>query len=385
MSFSDSMIYILTAADLTNCSGDSVRIAALSSGLSKQANSNVSLVYPYHMGNMRPAILDEFDTEKLNLVPLNVNNSISSRNGIIESLIAIRRFLRNIDKKDIVQVETSNVAGILASLGFSNYVLDVHGIYSEELVHNHPNRLINIPYKRFMKGIEGKGLKEARITLTASEFMKNFLINTYEIENKRVFTVYNGFAKNLVDSQKKVEEFGNITFIGALTKWANVKKIIKAAKALKNYDLHFYIVGGGAEKPGIEHLIKKYELQNVTLTGRLPFKETYSFIAKSQILVCPLPKSFALEVACPIKLLEYMAFGKAILVDRVGEIPDKLEKNDAALVSDPMNDEDFVKKLSLLVEDKNLRIRISQNAKKLAEDYTWEHQIDKLVQIYKLL
>lgn len=381
------MIYIITASDLTRYSGDSVRIAALGSGLSKSLNGNVSLVFPvYGTKDRQPAILKEFDSGKLNLISIPVKSPIESRNGLISAIMAIRKYLKTVErKKSLVQIEGSIVGGVLASMGLRNYILDVHGIYFEELIHNYPQSLINIPYKQLMRHIEGNGFEKATTILTSSHYMKDFLVATNKVNPEKVFVVYNGFLQSLVNAQEESEEEGMVTFVGELSNWACVEKIVKAAERLGNLNVHFYIVGDGVNKPRIANLVKQYELENVTLTGRLPLKDAYRYIARSQILVCPLPKSIALDVACPIKLLEYMAFGKAILVDKVGEIPDKLQKNDAALVSDPMNDEDFVEKLRLLVENKNLRKRISRNAKRLAEDFTWDSQIARLVQVYKLL
>ena len=181
---------------------------------------------------------------------------------------------------------------------------------------------------------------------------------------------------------KEKEVDNTVTFVGNLSRWASVEKIIKAAKILEKNDLIFYIVGTGSDEPRIRHIIKQYNLKNVILTGQVPITRAYKYISNSQILLSPFPKSIALAIACPIKLLEYMAFGKPIVTDGVGEIPLMLKKEKAASVSNPDDEQDFIRKIEILVNDKKLRTQISKNAKKLSQIFSWDRQSRNLAEIY---
>jgi len=378
------MIYIVCTSDLTRYSGDSIRIAALSSGLSRHLDETVNLVFPVRYKDEKSTILSEFNSKRLNLIGIPVKCDVTSRIGFANSLIVIHQYLKTIHfKNSLIQVEGSIVGGILASLGFKGHIVDIHGLYFEELVHNYPQSFISLPYKQLTYCIEKRSVESAKTILTPSRYMKNFLVTTCKINRNSIHVIYNGFSKDLVKATKEKEEEGMITFVGGLAKWACVGKIIEAARFLRDYDVHFYIVGDGPDKPRIAHLIKQHGLENVTLAGRVPIREAHKYIARSQIVLSPFPKAAALDFACPIKLLEYMAFGKAILVDNVGEIPSMLQKKDAALVSDPLSGEDFIDKLRLLINDKNLRRKISQNARNLAKDFTWDKQSVRLAEVYR--
>jgi len=173
------MIYIVTTSDLTKYRGDSIRIAALSCGLSRHLNETVNLVFPIRYKDEKSTILSEFDSKKLNLIGMPVKSDIASRAGLVNSLIKIRRYLKNINfKNDLIQVEGSVVGRALASLGLKKYIVDVHGLCFEELVHNYPQKFINIPYKQLMYNIERNGIKKAKIILALSSFMKHFLITS---------------------------------------------------------------------------------------------------------------------------------------------------------------------------------------------------------------
>ena len=132
-------------------------------------------------------------------------------------------------------------------------------------------------------------------------------------------------------------------------------------------------------------MVKEYDLNNVTFTGFVPIDKAYEIMAKSKILLAPFPKTLALEVACPIKLLEYMALAKPMVIDNVGEIPAMLKENDAAFVSDPLNQNEFIESIRILLDDDKLRKKIGSNAKELAKDFTWEKQGEKLAKMYESL
>jgi glycosyltransferase involved in cell wall biosynthesis len=57
--------------------------------------------------------------------------------------------------------------------------------------------------------------------------------------------------------------------------------------------------------------------------------------------------------------------------------------HDAALVSDPSKPEEFVENVRRLLNDEGLRKRLGMRARKLAENFTWEKQGEKLVRLYE--
>jgi glycosyltransferase involved in cell wall biosynthesis len=81
---------------------------------------------------------------------------------------------------------------------------------------------------------------------------------------------------------------------------------------------------------------------------------------------------------------EYLALGKAMVIDEVSDLAKFLKENDAALVCDPDSEEEFSENIRMLLNDANLRNRLSFNAKKLAHDFTWEKQAAKLASVLGL-
>jgi glycosyltransferase involved in cell wall biosynthesis len=370
-------ICIVSEIDLSRATGDTIRVCALVKMLQKKFNVNLILPKP---------------TSAKNVIQLDARISFiqSLKSEPIINMLKRTEFVSKIkevqkEKKAILQIETSTLGGYLRLFGFSNYVLDVHGLAFDELKYDDlpwylPHQLcINYTYL-----LEKFAVKQASKVVAVSNPMKNFVVSKWGVREDKVKVIPNGYFEDKirkVENMKKIS--GLISFVGLLKKWASVDKVIEAARILKNENVFFTIVGDGPDRSRLEMMVKRYKLNNVKFTGFVSQDRAYEIMSKSEILLAPFPKTIALEVACPIKLLEYMALGKPIVLDNVGEIPAMLKEKGAAIVSDPLNPYEFIENIRRLLDSPRLATTISLKAKKLSKNFTWEKQGEKLIELYE--
>ncbi|NQE53663.1 D-inositol-3-phosphate glycosyltransferase [ANME-1 cluster archaeon GoMg3.2] len=375
---------IASGSDLSRPSGDTIRVLSLVSGFEKTQNS-INLVVP-KPSKKHFAINIANNVEIYNIFAKVKKGSLINFAGMCILLILKAKKIRK-NTESILQIEFSELGGCFAFAGSSNYILDVQGLTFDEV--RYKKKAPFIPLKLYQKSVyylEKLAIKRASKVIAVSNPMKDFLINKMEVSEDKIIVIPNGYIESIIKKVQNIKENkGMVSFIGSLSGWANVDKIVEGANALKNEDVFFYIVGDGQYRRKLESMVKKYNLRNVTFTGFIATEKAYEIMAKSEILLAPFPKTLALEVACPIKLLEYMALGKAMVVDNVGEIPAMLKRNDAALVSNPLDKNEFTNYIQLLLNDSQLRKKISSNAKMLSKDFTWEKQAKKLVELYETL
>jgi glycosyltransferase involved in cell wall biosynthesis len=305
------------------------------------------------------------------------------------------RYLIPLIKKytpDIIQAEMPNAAclcGIAGKMTNTPIIFDIHGDTIAELKFY---KTIFYPYKLIFYPLAYRiALNTASYILVVSERQKNILKKKYKIDSSRIFVVPNGFTpENLIRPPQNHLEKNEyvktkLCFVGSLPKWAKVDMLIEGFKQVldecgKNYLL--YIVGDGTERKNLESLAQRCGIsEHVIFTGRVPYDKVKEYVYSSDILVAPFPKDLALEVACPIKLLEYAYVGKPIVTVEVGDIPRLLKKENAAVVTAPDVDS-FAQGIIKIINSKEQQKIISENAKKLAKDFTWEKQGEKLVKIY---
>lgn len=375
-SHSQQSLVIVSANDLSEPNGATTRIISLALALQKRG-VEVSLIAPLHR-HAKPIK----EAESLEILPVR-SYPLETMAGNLKMLVSLIREAKRVQKlkRARLQIEVSVWGGYFALAGFSNYILDVHTIAFDEARYSRlaSNRILVGFYRRFAYFLEKLGTKRAGMVIAVSEPMKEFMVKEWKIPADKVAVIPNGyFGAKVAQFSNLSEVKGMVSFVGGLARWVKLDKIIHAAKALKDEGITFYIVGDGSYRSELETMAKKDNLSNVIFTGFIPVDEAYEIMAKSQVVLYPLDQSFSKETSCPVKLMDYMGLGKAMVIDRVSEVALMLEENEAALACDPHNENEFIHNIRLLCTDEALRKKIALNAKKLAGDFSWEKQGEKL-------
>lgn len=130
------------------------------------------------------------------------------------------------------------------------------------------------------------------------------------------------------------------------------------------------VVGDGPARAELEARASLLGLADrVLFTGVVRREDIPSHIAAFDVALQPA----ATPYASPLKLFEYMALGRAIVAPRQPNICEILVDGNNALLFDPSVDGDFAAKIERLVNDAELRRRLSASALETlnTRDYTW--------------
>ena len=286
---------------------------------------------------------------------------------------------------DRVQVEGSINAGLFRKWGLRNYVVDVHGLtYAEVAVSHGQFYWRDPPVLAYF--LEMQGVKVAPAVVVVSERMRNVVVRKWGVDPSRITVVPNGYSKKVMEGLPKVStETGRVTFVGVLSRWANVERLVKAAKLLVDTDLNFSIIGGGPDFDRLQRLSKRIGVRTVTFNGILDQSSTYRFIASSEILVAPLPNVLALQVADPIKVIEYGALGKPMVLDPVGDLPQTLVSQGGAVAPVDDTPHSFADALRNLAGNLGVQRRIGEAAQRMCKPLTWERSGALLAERYAKL
>ena len=125
--------------------------------------------------------------------------------------------------------------------------------------------------------------------------------------------------------------------------------------------LKFLIIGEGRQRPQLESLIKKYELENnVFLIGKISDAQRY--FKAFDIFVLP-----SLKEGFPWVILEAMAAQSAIIATRVGAIPEIIENEVDGLLVKPKNSQELAEKIVYLLKNPELRENLGNRAREKVE------------------
>lgn len=196
------------------------------------------------------------------------------------------------------------------------------------------------------------------------------------------------------DSQIKEfrEKFGinnkfTVLYSGTIGISQNLSFLIDiAAKASSMENIHFLIVGDGAERGALEEKAAKAGLKNITFERLIPKSMMPALIAAADACIVSLLDIAVFRGALPSKMYEYMAMKKPILMFAAGECVELLESARAGLASAPNDLNAALKNLETLAADKELAGRMGDNAFKfVSENFSrdvicskWEKTLGRL-------
>lgn len=185
-------------------------------------------------------------------------------------------------------------------LPFVKKVIDVHGAVPEELhlYEEYENSLL-------MERVEKITMRKTDYIICVSRSMKNHLVQKYQITNNNKFIILPIFNENLLEKQKDIDVFNLITiYVGGIQKWQNIDLMIESIAKWNESDMEFRIFSSescffNSKFKGISNIKIGYksfpELEKELINA------SYGFLLRDDNVVN--------RVACPTKLIEYLAFG----------------------------------------------------------------------------
>ena len=237
-----------------------------------------------------------------------------------------------------------------------------------------------------------------------SKFIKETISRTFDIFERSVLRFFNAVItarpdisrrfkhKNLItlrnfplapeiahtEQISILKEKPSVIFVGGMTKLRGINELIDAFKTLDSYEL--WLLGPIND---IE-LKKKIKLgcKNVKYFGTVEAYEVFAYISKADIgIITFLPAPNHLETLAT-KPFEYMACGKPMIMSNFKYWQETF--GESSLYVDPCNSKDITQKVKNLLSDTLLMKKMSQRNKKLfQEEYNWEIESQKLINIYR--
>lgn len=214
----------------------------------------------------------------------------------------------------------------------------------------------------------------SKLILTVSDSIKNEYIFSKIIE-KKIVNISNPVSRDMVLSKVNddIKEY-DICFVGRLTLQKDPLRFINLINNIKKYkkDIKAVMVGDGELKDNCIDLINKLNLNNnIYLVG---FQTNpYAYMNKSKIFLLPSKwEGFGLVV------FEALTLGLPCLVTMVGGMINLVNDSCGGFC---MNDDDFITKTILILQDEKLYKGLSQGAirrsKELDNSIEYYNKLDK--------
>jgi colanic acid biosynthesis glycosyl transferase WcaI len=162
---------------------------------------------------------------------------------------------------------------------------------------------------------------------------------------------------------------------------SNVLKVAEKLKHEKN--IVFLFVGAGADRENLVKLSSDHNLPNTLFLPMQPKQEMRSIWSLCDIALVHLKNNPAFSEVIPSKIFEAMSMGLPILLNMPdGEARNIIEKEYAGIWVPPENPEALSKSIKMLIEDKKLHKKMSQNCVAAAPKYSRSRQAQKMLDVF---
>jgi starch synthase len=239
-------------------------------------------------------------------------------------------------------------------------------------------------------------LETANCIICVSKQLKSHLVNNWRIPAQKIFVFPNGvdaeqFCPDLGARRQVRESLGInnnplILFVGNFYEWHDVGTLLDSfPRILTDYpDAHLVLVGDGSLRKTMEQRSIDLGVSHaVHFTGLIPHADVPRYMATADIAVVPYPKMDQENWLSPLKLFEYMAAGRAIIASTVGQVVDIIRHEKNGLLVPPSDASKMAEAIIRLLEDKDLRARLGQQARYDAvQDHSWEKYISRLETVF---
>ena len=186
-------------------------------------------------------------------------------------------------------------------------IYNVQDIFPENIKFSGQLPFSKLTYPAF-RFLQKKAYKKADKIITISEDMKDTLVKS-GVKEEKIEVIYNWSysdekitlenisPENVFDLNTDKDKL-NVVYAGNIGKMQNVEIIVEAAKLSVNDAIHYYIIGGGANRNRISNLVNG--MSNVTLLPMQPSNFAESIYAQADVNLIPLAKG-GIKTALPSK------------------------------------------------------------------------------------
>lgn len=231
--------------------------------------------------------------------------------------------------------------------------------------------------------LEQKALGKLDEIIAVCRFTSNQINKSYRIPKKNLHTVYNGiYYDKYAINKRKSHADPIILFIGGNFKRKGLPSIIRSSPEVIREipTVKFYIIGKDPDTNHLQELCKKLGVEkNFIFLGYVSDDEIFHYLSIADVFIMPsLFESFAFV------FLEAMASGIPVIGGKTGGATELIIHNTNGFIVDPHDYKKISKYILILLHNKDVWKKMSENCKKTVEDFSLEKMVNNTIEVYKL-
>jgi alpha-maltose-1-phosphate synthase len=305
--------------------------------------------------------------------------------------IFVNKVIKSLESKiDIVHIHSPLVPLIHTS---HPILTTIHTPMLTDSYYRKVNSLFSIFSKisqRFVSyPLEMKLMKSSDLITTLTASISEELVNEYGLKQKEIIVIGNGVDEKFFYPKYTQSGYGNnekkyILFVGRMDREKGLFDLIECGKFIcdARSDIFFLIVGGGRDLDKLKGIVKKLELQQrFIFLGQIDKEKLIDLYQHATLFVLP-----SYHEGLPTVLLEAMSSGVPVVATNVRGNQDIVSSGKNGMLVPPRDPKKMAEVILTLLEDERLMKIFGENARKTIEEkYTWDRVSNDVLSCYKLL
>lgn len=233
--------------------------------------------------------------------------------------------------------------------------------------------------------------RAADLSIATNDSYRKVAIERGKMKPESVFVVQTGADLSEVSCGREKPELKRgkrymVLFVGVMERQDGVRLLIESIEYLvkekHREDTQFVLIGSGTELPALKKMATESGVDDfVEFTGMLPHEQVGPYIATADVGVSPDPLNPLNNKSTMIKTLEYMAYGRPIVMYDLEE--GRRTAGGGALYARPNDAKDFANQIEKLLDSGQLRRDLGEfGRKRTEEELNWKVQSTRLVGAY---
>lgn len=278
------------------------------------------------------------------------------------------------------------------------FIVTIHDLIHQHFTMNRSSTLNPLIYflkQAVYEKVFKFAIEKSLNILTPSNFVKNQLINewninstkievTYEAVDDKILTIVN--KMDMEDLQRIMQKFNIqppfIFYVGNAHPHKNVEGLIKAFRSLPRFQWggndgkRWLLVLSGQDHYFWQRIRQEFQHKDIIYTGALSDEELVALYKGAEIFIMP-----SFEEGFGLSILEAMACGTPVLTSNIRVLREV--GGEAAYYFNPESVEDMISNIVKIIENKKLREDLVKMGYRRHKMFSWEKLAKKTLEIYR--
>lgn len=318
--------------------------------------------------------------------------------GVIQGLIQRLKQLIPELHPDLIHAHSPSLTGVAAIRAGRRFglpvVYEVRALWEDGAV-DHGTASPGDWRYRLSRGLETWVLRHADAVTTICEGLRREIV-ARGIEGEKVTVIPNAVdpVRFRLDGQRNpalarslgLEGACVIGFIGSFYGYEGLALLLKALPAMlaRMPNIRVLLVGGGYEEEQLKRQATDQGIADkVIFAGRVPHNEVQDYYSLVDVFVYPRERTRVTELVTPLKPLEAMAQGRAVVASDVGGHKELIRDGDTGLLFQAGDPSSLADTVLRLLQNPDLAAAMSTKARRFVEvERSWSSSVGRYASVY---